>query len=90
MPHSPPKDGKGSAMVMDEYFEAEDARFVDELKKIDSLFKVAGLADRWKRIIVPGPGNRFSHTLHAPLIQSLINPLSSDCSSMPNSRKTMN
>ena len=39
----------GSSLLLDEYFDSEDALFIEELRKIVSAKKLAALAERWKK-----------------------------------------
>jgi len=60
----------GSSILLDEYFDAEDPRFVEELRKCSSPKKLAGLADRWGRD--PRPWTRRQVLLY--LAQPLDSP----------------
>ena len=40
---------RGSMLLVDEYFNSQDERFVDELRRIRNPKPLAGFVDRWKR-----------------------------------------
>ncbi len=74
-----PSANSGSSLLMDEYFNAEDSRFVDELRNVNDSKKLAGLAERWKKD--PRPWARqqmlayaampFDRNGHQPLVKRL-------------------
>ncbi len=41
-------DDQGSTLLLDEYFESGDDRFIDQLRNCRSPKKLAALADRWR------------------------------------------
>ena len=43
----PPPDR--SALLLDEYYNAEDPRFLEQFRQVGHPLKLAGLAERWKK-----------------------------------------
>ncbi|MEW6350220.1 MAG: hypothetical protein AB1646_14230 [Thermodesulfobacteriota bacterium] len=57
----------GSTVLLDEYFASEDPGFLDELRRVTSLLKLAGLADRWKTDPRPWARQQIFDYLELPL-----------------------
>jgi hypothetical protein len=55
-PMSAAPDERALPLLLEEYFNAEDGRFIETLRKISSFKFLAGFADRWKKD--PGPWAR--------------------------------
>lgn len=72
---SPKHTASGSCLLLDEYFEAEDPRFLDELAKISVPRKLAGLADRWKKDPRPWARQQIVAYLDRPLDRPGHHPL---------------
>jgi hypothetical protein len=52
MPKSP-SQGSGSLLLAEEYFAAEDPRFLEAIRAVGNAKALAGFVDRWKRDIRP-------------------------------------
>lgn len=59
--------GSGSAILLDEYYGAEDSRFLEELRTIHAPGKLQGLANRWKKDRRPWARAQILAYLDAPL-----------------------
>lgn len=70
-----PPEERSSTLMLDEFFNAEDERFVDELRKITSASKLAGLAERWKKDPRPWARKQIFQYLDLPLDRSGHQPL---------------
>ena len=57
----------GSSLLLDEYFSAQDDRFMDELRACDDARKMAGLAERWKKDPRPWARTQLLAYLELPL-----------------------
>ena len=62
-----PPEERNSTLLLDEFFNAEDDRFADELRKINNAAKLAGLADRWKKDPRPWARKQIFNYLDLPL-----------------------
>jgi len=62
-----PPEERNSTLMLDEFFNAEDDRFTDELRKINSPSKLAGFADRWKKDPRPWARKQIFNYLDLPL-----------------------
>lgn len=58
---------QGSVVLLEEYFNNRDNRFLDELNKISSLKKLAGFADTWKKDPRPWARKKIFKYLSYPL-----------------------
>jgi hypothetical protein len=63
------KGDRSSSLLVEEYFDGEDSRFVDELRACHAPQRLAGLADRWKKDPRPWARLQILHYLSLPLDQ---------------------
>jgi hypothetical protein len=66
MPASP-SQGSGSILLAEEYFGAEDGRFVDAIRAVNQPKALAGFVDRWKRDVRPFARAQIFTYLDRPL-----------------------
>src|SRR4051794_17936508 len=66
MPPPPPND-RGSTLLVEECFAAQDGGFVDALRKVDSGKWLAAFADRWKKDTRPWARMQIFAYLDLPL-----------------------
>jgi len=57
----------GSFLLLDEYFDTSDPRFLETLRQVHSPKKLAGLAERWKKDIRPWAREQILDYLSQPL-----------------------
>jgi hypothetical protein len=62
-----PDQSAGSILLVDEYFAAEDERFLTTLRSVNNLKALAAFADRWKRDPRPWARQQMLAYLHLPL-----------------------
>lgn len=62
-----PAPSRGSTVLLDEYFSIEDARFIDELRRIADSGKLAGFVERWKKDPRPWARKQILAYLELPL-----------------------
>ena len=48
-----PSQGSGSLLLAEEYYGAEDSRFLEAIRGVRAPRALAGFVDRWKRDIRP-------------------------------------
>jgi hypothetical protein len=70
-----PSDKPGSSLLLDEYFNGEDSRFIEELRKINDPKKLAALAERWKKDPRPWARKQIFEYLALPLDRNGHQPL---------------
>src|SRR5262245_45348394 len=71
----PGSDERGLSLLVDEYFNAEDNRFVDTLRRIRSSKFLPGFADRWKKDPRPWARQQIFQYLALPLDQPTHQPI---------------
>lgn len=63
----PPPDQRGLSLLLDEYYAAEDSRFLDCIRQIRSPKILAPFADRWKKDPRPWARRQIFEYLKLPL-----------------------
>src|ERR1700679_3586598 len=64
---SPPNNDRGSMLLVEECFSAEDAGFLDALRRMDSPPLLAAFANRWKKDARPWARAQIFAYLDLPL-----------------------